>query len=37
MDLVIAMIPWAYGTQKRTQYSVLSFFRDSYLSYGYIL
>ena len=24
-----------YG--KRTQYSVLSFFRDSYLSYGYIL
>lgn len=22
---------------KRTQYSVLSFFRDSYLSYGYIL
>lgn len=26
MDLVIAMIPWAYGTQKRTQYSVLSTF-----------
>ena len=22
---------------KRTQYSVLSFFRDRYLSYGYIL
>jgi hypothetical protein len=28
---------WAYDTQEVIQYSVFSFFRDSYLLYGYKL